>query len=129
MRVTRMVALVMGLLVLTASGTWAQTSVTGSERLGWDQAASDVGVLGWLVSIDGGPGVALADVTCEAAGPGAYTCAAAFPALTPGVHELRVAAYEDVGTTRLQSEWSVPLAVRLVVVPAVPTALRVVPGT
>ena len=49
MRVTRMVALVMGLLVLTASGTWAQTSVTGSERLGWDQAASDIGVLRWLV--------------------------------------------------------------------------------
>ena len=125
--IRRTAAMAISLLVLTASGAWAQTSVTGSERLGWDQAASDIGVLGWLVSIDGGAGVALVDVTCEAAGPGTYACAAAFPAMTPGVHEVRVAAFEDVGATRLQSEWSAPLTVRLVVVPAVPTALRVVP--
>lgn len=110
-------------LVGTAS---AQTAVTGSERLGWDQAASDVAVLGWLVSVDEGPGVEVT-ATCEAAGVGQWACAAAFPAMTPGVHAIRVAAYEDVGATRLTSAWSAPLEVRLVVVPAVPTALRVVP--
>lgn len=117
-----------GLVAWLAGTAWAQTSVTGAERLGWDQAASDVTVLGWLVSVDEGAAVEVA-ATCEAAGLGQWTCAAAFPAMTPGVHEVRVAAYEDVGETRLQSAWGEPLLVRLVVVPAVPTALRVVPGT
>jgi hypothetical protein len=77
--------------------------LTGSERLGWDEPASDAGDLAsfryaWYVD---GARVEATEVSCT---PGAaaarFSCTSAVPPMTSGTHSLQVAAFVvDAGAT------------------------------
>lgn len=99
-----------------------------SSRLTWDQAAPDLATAqGYTYRqyADGATtGAALAGVTCVAyAGtqPGLVaTCAAPFPAFTPGPHTVTITAGNLAG----ESAPSSPFAFVFVVVPATPVNVR-----
>lgn len=97
---------------------------TGSSKLAWDQAAPDLATAegyGYRYYSDGQPmAVILAGVTCVGtASP--FTCSAPFPAYPPGPHTIQLTASNAAG----ESLKSAPLAFVFVVVPAVPTNLRI----
>jgi glucose/arabinose dehydrogenase len=118
------IALVLAFLTTTACGgksnppapspgTGTGGSITGSERLGWDQAAStadELARLKFAVYVDGKRS-AIADVTCgQTAGAAGYPCSGRLPAMTPGSHVLELAAYTDAGSV-IESPKSSPLSV------------------
>ena len=71
-------------------------TITGAERLGWDQPAADAGELAsfrYALYVDEARSEA-SDVTC-AAGPSSagFACTSRLPAMSNGVHTLQVAAF------------------------------------
>lgn len=99
-------------------------SITGRERLGWDQLASDAAELAtfrFAVYVDGVRSE-LADVTCgTAAGAAGFPCAGRLPAMSNGSHTLELSAFVFDSTGILESGKSPSLRVTV-------TAL-VTPGT
>jgi glucose/arabinose dehydrogenase len=113
--IERMRALVFGALVtlLASAGCGRSTpptpgppgpgggeSITGRERIGWDQQASDAVELArfqYALYVDGARTV-LAEVSCgaTAAAPG-FPCSGRLPALSAGAHSLELAAFVDDG--------------------------------
>src|SRR2546428_11509589 len=85
--------------------------ITGSERLGWTQQATDqVELAGfkYAIYVDGARSQ-LAGVSCPSTGSSAgFECSAPLPKMSAGSHTLNLAAYIDSGTV-LESERSVPL--------------------
>jgi len=90
-------------------------SITGRERLGWDQQAPDADELGqysFALYVDGLP-VVLPDATCgvlAGEGPNA-PCLSPLPALLPGQHTLELATRITRDGTVLESARSAPLVV------------------
>src|SRR3990170_7049280 len=82
-------------------------TVTGRERLGWDQAAADadeLAQLSYAVYVDGTTKLSLAGVTCEQTpGPSGFPCAAPLPELSPGTHTLELVATVRIGGTEVES--------------------------
>ena len=97
----------------TSPGTGTGGSITGNERLGWDQTASttdELARLRYVIYVDGVRSE-LADATCgSTAGAAGYACSARLPAMTAGTHTLEVASYVDSGTI-IESPKSSPLRV------------------
>jgi glucose/arabinose dehydrogenase len=94
-----------------APGTDIGQTVTGRERFGWDQPASDAAELAtfrYAIYVDGVRSV-VADVSCGAAA-GGFACSGRLPAMTPGTHTLELAAYFDTDEF-LESGKSPPLRV------------------
>ena len=91
-------------------------TVTGTERIGWDQPAADaveLATFGYAIYVDGTRGVA-ANVSCGTTPATAgFPCTAALPPLTPGAHSLQVASFVDDGGI-LESTRSAALQVTLV---------------
>ena len=92
------------------SGSGPADTITGRERVGWDQAADDAaqaGAFGYAIYVDGVRSV-LSSVSCA---PGAaaqsFTCTGKGPDLLPGHHTLEIAAF----TPDAESPRSSPLAV------------------
>ncbi len=85
--------------------------VTGSERIGWNQQASDAAELAsfrYAIYVDGARSE-LTDVTCAPAPP-SFTCSARLPSFTTGPHTLELAAFiSDLGI--VESPKSAPLRV------------------
>jgi hypothetical protein len=77
--------------------------VTGTEKVGWDQPASDATRLAryrFIVYIDDVP-MDLAGATCNTASTTVmFPCSAALPKLSPGSHRLELAAEETDGQRR-----------------------------
>src|SRR5205085_2739004 len=71
-------------------------TITGVERLGWDQRAADAGELAsfrYAVYVDEARSEA-SDVTCAAAQSSAgFACTSRLPAMSNGGHTLQVAAF------------------------------------
>ncbi len=92
-------------------------SITGRERFGWDQPASDAAELASLryaMFVDGAR-VEVTGVSCAATATSAgFACSAALPALSAGAHTLALAAFVIDGTTVLESERSAALQVVVV---------------
>jgi hypothetical protein len=90
-------------------------TITGNERIGWDQPAADaveLAAISYVVYIDGAR-TALADVTCAGASAGAgFLCTARLPALTVGAHTLELASFVTDGGV-LESARSAPLRVTM----------------
>jgi hypothetical protein len=96
-------------LVLTAcsgslSVTNGQETITGAERFGWDQPASDAGELGsfrYAFYVDDARSEA-ADVSCTPGQTsGRFSCASTIPSMSSGAHTLQVAAFVlDAGVLR-----------------------------
>lgn len=116
--------LLLGLFgVLLSFNVFAQNVVTGS-KLAWDQVApslADASGYSYFYYADGAtPRTALANVTCVGTST-PFQCSVNFPAFTPGNHTIAVSASNIAG----ESAKSNPLAFIFVVVPGVPTNLRI----
>ena len=81
-------------------GTGNSQSITGRERIGWDQAAdslSELATFAYAIYVDGVRNL-LADTSCAtAAGSTGYACSGRLPALSNGSHSLQLAAFVDAG--------------------------------
>jgi glucose/arabinose dehydrogenase len=92
-------------------------TVTGTERLGWDQPAADAVELGtfqYAIYIDGVRSV-LSGVTCaNTSTPVGFLCSVPVPSMSLGAHTLEVAAFVDSGGSIVESARSAALQVRVV---------------
>jgi glucose/arabinose dehydrogenase len=91
-------------------------TINGTERIGWDQPATDaieLATFGYVLYVDG-TRTPLTAVTCAtAASTAAFACNARLPALSAGSHTLQVASLVTDGTV-LESERSASLRVNVV---------------
>ena len=89
-------------------------TVTGTERIGWNQEAPrpgvDAGTLEYESSVDGAR-VKLADVSCRLLSGSSFECSAPLPNMTLGRHELRIIAIQRVNGARTESPRSEALVV------------------
>lgn len=114
-----------------AAPALAQTPVVGTEQLQWDQAAPtlpDAQALNYspLIDVTTPPAtlVPFAGVTCGGA-TSPFVCAVRLPALTTGLHQIRIIASKVVGAQTLASAPSLPLSLLIMAIPAVPQNLRI----
>jgi glucose/arabinose dehydrogenase len=91
-------------------------TITGSERLGWNQTAADAVELGtfrYTVYIDG-QRFELTGASCARSQPDAdFTCSAPVPRMSPGAHTLEIATFIVDGTT-FESSRSAPIRITFV---------------
>jgi glucose/arabinose dehydrogenase len=87
--------------------------ISGNERLGWNQAASDATELAtfrYAAYVDGNR-VELADVSCGGLSGSAFPCSSRMPAMTPGAHSIELASFVLDGGTVIESGRSATLRV------------------
>ncbi|HXG55950.1 MAG TPA: hypothetical protein VNJ03_11270 [Vicinamibacterales bacterium] len=88
-------------------------SITGRERLGWDQPAPDASELAtfrYAIYVDGARSV-IADASCAtSAGTGGFPCSGRLPTMSNGAHTLELAAFIDAGGI-IEGARSAPLRV------------------
>jgi glucose/arabinose dehydrogenase len=88
-------------------------SITGRERLGWDQQApstAELATFRYAIYVDGTRSE-IADATCgTGAGPAGFSCSGRLPAMSNGTHTLELAAFFDAGGI-VESAKSPPLRV------------------
>lgn len=115
------------MLVGLASPVWAQSTVTGTSKLVWDQpgvaSAAEAQAFAYKFYPNG---TAIATpiagaVTCTGVPPAVVTCQVVFPTFKAGPATLTLSATNASG----ESLQSTPLAFVYVVVPAAPSNLRV----
>ena len=91
-------------------------TISGTERVGWDQPAADaaeLATIGYVIYVDG-QRTELAGVTCgPAAAAAGFPCTARLPAMSAGPHTLQLASFVN-GRVGLESARSAVLHVRLV---------------
>lgn len=124
------------LLLLCASTVQAQTPipVAGTEQLAWDQPADTLATAqaySYIPLVDtttppSSP-VPFVGVTCSGA-PSPFVCRVRLPALTTGLHQLRIVTLMMVGGAALLSPPSAPLAVLMMAVPVAAQNLRLETG-
>ena len=91
-------------------------TINGSERIGWDQPASDaveLAAFGYAVYVDGARTEAASVVCGSAPGAPGFPCSAKLPAMSPGAHTLELTAFVS-GSPSLESPRSSPLHVNVV---------------
>ena len=91
-------------------------TVTGAERIGWDQPAADaveLATFGYAIYVDGTRTLASGVACGSTAAAAGFPCTAALPPLTPGAHTLEVASFVTDGAL-LESTRSAALQVTLV---------------
>lgn len=98
-----------------APGTGSAQSITGRERVGWDQAAdspSQLAALRYAIYVDGAR-TEIADASCSTtAGSSGYLCSGKLPAMSNGSHTLELTAFTIAGDgTVVESARSSPLTV------------------
>ncbi len=89
--------------------------ITGNERLGWNQSASnasEVAGFGYVAYVDGVRRV-LTDVTCGPRAGGGFQCSSPMPSMTPGSHTLELASFATHDGAEVESARSNPLRVTL----------------
>jgi glucose/arabinose dehydrogenase len=114
----------------TGGGTGPTETITGRERLGWEQPASGTAELAtfrYAIYVDGTRSE-IADARCGAtAGPGGFECSGRLPAMTPGTHTLELATFFDsIGT--IEGAKSPPLRVIVVASANAAAATPLQPG-
>jgi glucose/arabinose dehydrogenase len=127
---TRCFIPVLALAVLAACGddtpespspppTTGGETITGRERIGWVQPATDtveLATFGYALYVDNNR-VVLAGVTCATtAGSGGFECSAQLPQpqMTPGQHVLELATFTGSGSDQLESAKAPALTVNVV---------------
>jgi quinoprotein glucose dehydrogenase len=122
----RLVALAVGFVVAAASACGGSKAppgssdpgstgerISGSERLGWSQAASsssELATFGYLAYVDNNRNV-LSGVSCTPSGSG-FDCSSRMPTMTPGAHTIQLASYSLA--TNVESARSAPIQVNVV---------------
>jgi glucose/arabinose dehydrogenase len=87
-------------------------TISGSERVGWNQSAADAAELAtfrYAIYVDGARSE-IADVSCSAAAT-AFACSGRLPAMTAGSHVLELATFVLSGSDPIESPRSSPLTV------------------
>lgn len=88
-------------------------TITGRERIGWDQSAgsaTELATFRYAIYVDGVRSV-IADVTCAAtAGSAGFACSGRLPTMVPGTHTLEIAAFIESGGI-IEGAKSAPLRV------------------
>ena len=96
-------------------------SITGRERIGWDQPADDATLLGSLrfaIYVDNARNE-LASVSCaDAGGPAGFACSGQLPPMSSGAHTLEIAAFTETGTDIAEGNRSTALHVIVAAVAA-----------
>lgn len=94
-------------------GSGGGESITGRERIGWDQtaaSASDLATLRYAIYVDNVRSV-VADVNCATTpGSNGYACSGRMPSMSNGAHVLEIASFVDSGGI-VESPRSAPLRV------------------
>jgi glucose/arabinose dehydrogenase len=89
-------------------------SITGRERIGWDQPASDADVLGSLrfaIYVDNARSE-MANPACSSTlGPSGFPCTGQLPPMTSGAHTLQIAAFSGADDSIVEGDRSSPLQV------------------
>jgi glucose/arabinose dehydrogenase len=97
-------------------------TITGNERIGWDQRATDNAELAtfrYAIYVDGTRSE-LSGVSCDALqASGGFPCSAPLPRMSSGTHTLELATFIVDGTTLLESERT--SALRVIVAGALTT--------
>jgi aldose sugar dehydrogenase len=99
----------------TVPGPGGGESITGRERIGWDQQASDAVELAtfrYAIYVDGARSE-LTETSCSATAAAGFACTGRLPALSAGAHTLELAAYVGDGAV-LESARSSPLRVTVI---------------
>jgi len=87
--------------------------ISGNERLGWNQAASDarqLATLRYVAYVDGNRGE-LSDVSCGGLNGGVSLCTSRMPGMSPGAHTIELASFVTEGEAVFESAKSAPLRV------------------
>jgi quinoprotein glucose dehydrogenase len=104
----------------------SSNTITGTERMGWDQTAADASELAsftYAVYVDGGARTPLSDASCSTTPAAAgFACVAALPALSRGAHTLQLVALRVVDGEEFESSRSSP-ALSVTVVTATATEI------
>src|SRR5215831_3440963 len=78
----------------------SSNTITGTERIGWDQTAVDAAELTsftYAVYVDGGARTPLSGASCDPTmGAAGFSCVAPFPSLSRGAHTLELVALRIV---------------------------------
>ncbi len=88
-------------------------TISGNERLGWTQAASDASELAtfrYAAYVDNNR-VELTNVSCGGLSGGTSSCSSRLPAMAPGAHTIELVSFVIDGTTVVESGRSAPLRV------------------
>ena len=98
----------------TGSGSGSSESITGKERIGWDQPAADrdeLATFRYAIYVDGARNE-IGDPSCsEDAGPSGFACTGQLPQMSSGTHTLELAAFSAVNPASGESRKSPPLRV------------------
>jgi glucose/arabinose dehydrogenase len=85
---------------MPSPGNETPQTISGRERIGWDQPASsaaELAAFGHAIYVDGTRSE-VADRSCAAtAGTSGFPCSGQLPPMTPGTHVLELAAFTNVG--------------------------------
>jgi aldose sugar dehydrogenase len=87
--------------------------ISGNERLGWNQAASDASQLAtfrYAAYVDGNR-IELTDVSCGGLSESASPCSSRMPAMAPGAHTIELVSFVTEGGAVIESGRSSPLRV------------------
>src|SRR5438445_2133075 len=104
------------------SGSSPTQTITGGERIGWDQQAGspdELAAFHYLIYVDD-VGTEVQNVSCAAETSAASACSGQLPSMSAGPHALALSAYIDTDGTRQESPRSETL--KVVVVARVATA-------
>jgi hypothetical protein len=107
-------------------------TITGRERIGWDQPAESVAALGGFqyAMYVNGTRTMLAGVTCDPTPrPEGFGCSAPLPAMLPGPHVLELASVAASAGSVAESARSAPLHVTVAATAPAATAGAVEPVT
>jgi glucose/arabinose dehydrogenase len=109
----------------TGPGNGTTESITGRERIGWDQPAADSNELAtfrYAIYVDGSRNE-LIDPSCSGSGGEAgFSCSGKLPPMSSGAHTLELATFSIVNTDSGESPKSSPLHVVVSAIVASDTA-------
>ena len=95
-------------------GSGGVQSITGRERIGWDQPAADtveLATFGYAIYVDDFRSE-VADASCAStAGTGGFACSGKLPAMSSGAHKLEIATFSTVNADSGESSRSSALQV------------------
>jgi glucose/arabinose dehydrogenase len=97
----------------TVPGPGNGESITGRERLGWDQRAAGTGELAtfrYAIYVDGTRSEMMGVACGTVAGTAGFACTGQLPPMTTGTHTLELATFTDTGGV-VESPRSAPLRV------------------
>jgi glucose/arabinose dehydrogenase len=109
----------------TGPGNGTTETITGRERIGWDQPAADsaeLATLGYAIYVDGVRNEIIAPSCSGSSGAAGFPCSGGLPPMSSGAHTLELAAFSTVNTDSGESPKSSPLHVVVSAIVASETA-------